>query len=108
MTDNTNIEELLKAHLNATGQRFDKLEVKIDTLSDVVVSLARAETKLLALEESRHEQGGRLGEMERKSYGMKEDISDNTEFRLGAIKFLWITVSAGATILIGVYLKGIL
>jgi hypothetical protein len=106
MTDR--VEDLLRAHLKDNSTRFDRLEEKIDTLSDVVVSLARAETKLIALEDSRHEQGTRLGRVEREAYQMREDIADNTSFRNGLIKLFWIGFSGVATVLIGLYFKGVI
>lgn len=101
------IQSLLKAHLTTTEQRFDKLEDKIDSLSEVVISLARAETKLVALEESRQDQGRRLGTLEKNFYELKEETNDNTDFRRIVIRGVWILVTAAITIGTGVYINAL-
>ena len=98
------IQQLLKAHLKTTEQRFDKLEAKIDSLSDVVISLARAETKLIALEESRQEQSKRLGSVELKVQELKEETNDNTDFRKAGTRAFWILLTALCTVGVGMYL----
>lgn len=104
MEPSRDLEELLKAHLNATEQRFDRLDSKIDSLSEVVVSLARAETKLIGLEESRHEQGRRLGKLEEDFHGLREETNDNKAFRINLTRAFWIILSAVITVSLGVYL----
>jgi hypothetical protein len=47
-TDNSGYEN----QLHQVDVRFDRIEGKLDVLTDTVVSLARAEEKLLALERS--------------------------------------------------------
>ena len=51
--ETSNLESLLKQHLAADQSRLDRIETKIDKLSDTVVALARAEEKLFNLEASR-------------------------------------------------------
>lgn len=104
MDPNRDLENLLKAHLTATEQRFDRLDSKIDSLSEVVVSLARAETKLIGLEESRLDQGKRLGKLEENFHELKEETGDNTAFRVNLTRAFWIILSAVATVGLGVYL----
>jgi DNA repair exonuclease SbcCD ATPase subunit len=99
------LQTLLRAHLSTTEQRFDKLEAKIDSLSDVVISLARAETKLIGLEESRQEQGKRIGALELTIQELKEESNDNTDFRRAIARAAWIIITAAITIGVGLYLK---
>jgi DNA repair exonuclease SbcCD ATPase subunit len=99
------IQTLLKNHLTTTEQRFDKLEAKIDSLSDVVISLARAETKLIALEESRQEQGKRIGNLELSVQDLKEDTNDNTDFRRAITRIAWVLITAVLTVGVGFYLR---
>jgi TolA-binding protein len=105
MTVDLEIQTLLKAHLTTTEQRFDKLEDKIDSLSEVVISLARAETKLIALEESRQDQGRRLGSLEKDFYELKEEASDNSAFRQALTRAFWILLTAAITVSTGMYLS---
>lgn len=102
MMDN-DLQDLLKSHLLTTEQRFDRLENKIDNLSDVVVSLARAETKLITLEESRHEQGRRIGHLEEQLHRVEESTNYNVSFRTNIVKAFWILLTAVATVGTGIY-----
>lgn len=99
-----NLEELLRSTLLLYNSRFDKLESKIDSLSEVVILLAKVETKLAALEESRIDQGRRLGHLETISFEVKEETNSNTAFRGTFTKAFWIIIAAAATVSMGVYL----
>lgn len=103
--DNSSLESLLRQHLQADQARLDRIESKIDKLSDTVVALARAEEKLVNLESSRyqildtldaHEE--RLDEHE-KRLG-QGDITLNTITRV-----FWIAVTSAIGALV-VFLTG--
>lgn len=99
------VEELLAEHLRADQGRLDRIEVKIDKLSETVVSLARAEEKLVGLEVSKLELKSRLDE--------HDDILETHEKRLndGAVtlntigKLFWIAVAAGIAVALDLYLR---
>lgn len=105
MNQNDNIEKLLKAHLSQDNYRLDRIEEKIDKLSDTVVALARAEEKLINLEGSRqsildtldtHEQ-----RLDKHDARLNEgDVTLNT-----ITKLFWIVVTAAVGVLV-VYLTG--
>lgn len=99
------LQTLLRAHLSTTEQRFDKLEAKIDSLSDVVISLARAETKLIGLEESRQEQGKRIRAIELTLQELKEEAGDNSAFRETVTRAFWIVITAACTVGTAIYLS---
>lgn len=46
-----NLEALLTEHISNDRARLDRIEVKIDKLSETVIALARAEEKLTSLEQ---------------------------------------------------------
>ena len=52
---NKRIEDALREHLTQENHRLDRIEEKLDKLTDTVVALARAEEKLLNLEKSRQD-----------------------------------------------------
>ena len=54
-TPTDNLEHLLRKHLEQDQDRLNRIEDKIDKLSDTVIALARAEEKLINLEASRTE-----------------------------------------------------
>ena len=50
MADNKELQD----HIMRDDRRLDRIEEKIDRLSETVISLARAEEKLIALESDRN------------------------------------------------------
>lgn len=53
--DTSNLELLLSEHLKADQTRLDRIETKIDKLSETVIAIARAEEKLINLETARND-----------------------------------------------------
>lgn len=100
------LHHALQTHLFTTEQRFDKLENKIDNLSEVIVSLARAETKLVALEESRREQGKRIGIIEAEIRQLEDSTEKNSGFRNFIVKGFWVITTALSTVAVGYYFAG--
>lgn len=82
---------------NTNGSRLDRIEQKIDKLSEIVISLARAEEKLVGLEAEKinirnilDKQGVRIGEIERKI--------DESDVTLKVIhRIFWIVLVAGVS-----------
>lgn len=74
--------------------RLDRIEEKIDKMSEAVVALARAEEKISALNETTHIILKRLVDYDIRMRQV-ESQSANAEIRLKSItKFAWITVTA--------------
>lgn len=87
-------EELIKQHIAQDNSRLDRIEAKIDKLAETVVAIARAEEKLVNLEEEKIRQNRRIGDLE-------EDIDKITsavvmiDTKLGTlIKAGWIIFGA--------------
>ena len=50
MSPSNDLEKVLRNHLENDTKRLDRIEAKIDKLSETVVSLARVEEKVIALD----------------------------------------------------------
>ena len=58
-------------------KRLDRIEEKIDKLSDAMISLARAEEKLIAIEKNNHANYDRMNKFSAKLDNIKEKVNDN-------------------------------
>jgi hypothetical protein len=72
-------------------QRLNRIEAKLDTLADAVVSLARVEERMITLfkrmdayDDSLRGQGARIGELEKKVYSSA-----------WVERVIWVVVAAG-------------
>ena len=72
------------------SSRFDKLEEKIDKLSDAMVSLARSEEKILAIQEQVANQTERLNRHSEKLDEV-EKVSLSNAF---TSKIVWVILTA--------------
>ncbi len=103
--ETSNLETLLKQHLAADQSRLDRIETKIDKLSDTVVALARAEEKLVNLEASR------MGILD--TLDAHEERLDHVDRRLadGAVtlntinKLFWIIIATGLAAIFAVVIS---
>lgn len=57
--------------------RLDRIETKIDKLSDAMISLARTEEKILAMEENNRSYYDRLNKHSEKIDRIEEKVSEN-------------------------------
>ena len=105
MSQNDNLESLLKQHLEADQARLDRIETKIDKLSDTVVALARAEEKLINLESSRHQILDTLDAHEERLDGHDKRLSEGDVTLNTITRVFWITVTSAIGALI-VFLAG--
>ena len=58
-------------------KRLDRIEEKIDKLSDAMISLARAEEKLIAIEKNNHANYDRMNKFSAKLDNIEEKVNDN-------------------------------
>lgn len=58
-------------------QRLDRIEEKIDRLSEAMISLARAEEKLIAIEKNNHNNTDRMNRFSRKLDDIEKKVDDN-------------------------------
>jgi tetrahydromethanopterin S-methyltransferase subunit G len=58
-------------------QRLDRIEEKIDRLSEAMISLARAEEKLIAIEKNNHNNFDRMNRFSAKLDDIEKKVDDN-------------------------------
>lgn len=86
--------------------RLDRIEEKIDKLSDAVVSIARAEEKLAGLESLNIEQHRKLQDLDDRLRTVETKVHDAQQSLNIFNKIFWIAISAGITAVIGMIFMG--
>lgn len=83
------------------AKRLDRIETKIDKLTDAMVSIARAEEKLIAIENNNHSAYERMNKFSQKLDDIERKVNENAH-TVGIInKIAWVTT----TILLGGIIK---
>lgn len=84
--------------------RLDRIEEKIDKLSDAMIALARAETKIVNIQEDTAEHWQRLNKHSARMDRIEEKVYDNTKTIQVVSRMFWITFATtlGAVIAYGV------
>ena len=78
------------------AQRLDRIEDKIDKLSDAMVSLARAEEKLIAIEKNNHSSVERMNRFSQKLDAIEKKVDENAH-TVGIInRLFWVVIVAAA------------
>lgn len=85
----------------AVNERFDRIERKIDKLSDAMVNLARTEEKLMQMEIDRANTVDRLNRHSEKIDELNDEVKENSRVTKNVTKITWIIVAA----LVGVAVK---
>ena len=80
--------------VQAVEERFDRLEKKIDKLSDAMVSLARTEEKIMAMEADRANILERVNRHSEKLDQLNDDVKENSRVTSNITKATWIIVAA--------------
>jgi vacuolar-type H+-ATPase subunit E/Vma4 len=97
------VEQKLEAHLMSDGHRLDRIEAKIDKLSETVISLARAEEKLVSLENDKKILMERMVRHEEKLDVVEKKV-DETSITVTVInRLFWIVIMAVSTGLAGMF-----
>lgn len=89
-------EDVLKEHLRVDATRLDRIEQKIDKLAETVISLARAEEKLIALESDRENIHRRLSKNEEAILAVSSKVDENAVTVKVINRLFWIFVSVAA------------
>lgn len=96
-------KDILHAHLQVDAQRLDRIESKIDKLSETVISLARAEEKLISLENDKTFLMERMVKNEERIDDVERKV-DETSVTVSVInRLFWIVVIAAATGAVGMF-----
>lgn len=77
-------------------KRFDKLEVKIDALSEALVIMARNEEKVIAMQDRLTQQGERLNRHSEKLDKLEKIVSSNAVVVKLMVTFIGALLAAGA------------
>jgi hypothetical protein len=87
------MDKELEQHIVGETHRLDRIEAKIDKLSETVISLARAEEKLVALENDKKFLMDRMIKNEERVESIEKKV-DETSVTVRVInRLFWITVA---------------
>ena len=83
-----------------TQQRLDRIESKIDKLAEAIISLARAEEKLIQLENDKKFLMEQMIKFEDRLLQLERNTSETASSLSFITRFFWIGMSAiGATVI---------
>jgi phosphoglycerate-specific signal transduction histidine kinase len=83
-----------------TQQRLDRIESKIDKLAEAIISLARAEEKLVQLENDKKFLMEKMVKFEERLLHVERNTSETASSLSFINRFFWIGMSAiGATVI---------
>lgn len=80
----------------STNQRLDRIEGKLDQLAEAMVSMARAEEKLVGIKEDQDRQFERMNKFSVKLDDIEKKVDDNARTIQVINKLFWVAVVAGA------------
>lgn len=83
--------------------RLDRIERKIDDLSDAMISLARAEEKLTSIEKNNFAHYERMNRFSRKLDNLEKIVNDNARTVSIITRFFWIFVTVATSGGLGMY-----
>ena len=93
----------LEQHIVGETHRLDRIEAKIDKLSETVISLARAEEKLISLENDKKFLMDRMIKNEEKMDNIEKKV-DETSVTVRVInRLFWIVIVAVITGAVGMF-----
>ena len=85
---------MASAEHDAQNQRLDRIESKIDQLSDAMIQLARAEEKLSNIESNTQNQYERLNRHSEKIDQLDDEIKTTKTRQEFLVRFMWICITA--------------
>ena len=77
--------------------RLDRIETKIDQMSDAIISLARAEEKIITLTEFGKQQGEQILTLINRVDRLEELVRANASTVNVINKIFWVVIAAAAT-----------
>lgn len=80
--------------VESNQKRLDRIEEKIDKLGDAMISLARAEEKLIAIEKNNHANYDRMNKFSEKLDVIENKVEDNAR-TVGIINKVAVIVGTG-------------
>ena len=79
-----------------TNTRLDRIESKLDQLADAMVSMARAEEKLIGLKEDHERAYERMNRFSQKLDIIEKKVEDNARVIQVINKLFWVAIVAAA------------
>ena len=79
-----------------TENRLDRIEEKIDKLTDAMIVMARAEEKLVQLEKNHSAHYERMNRFSEKLDAIEKKVNDNAHTVNTINKLFWIAIIAAA------------
>lgn len=89
---------------SAVDGRLDRIEAKIDKLAEAIVSIARAEEKLVMLENDKKFLMQRMIELDERVATVEKKTDDNTASLSIIQKIAWIAASTAIASAVGAFL----
>ena len=86
------------------NKRFDRIEDKIDKLSDAMISLARTEEKIMAMESDKNNMIERLNRHSEKIDELNDKANENSRTTSNINKIVWLIVAAVITVAVRAFL----
>lgn len=102
------LDELHKKFDEHYSDRMDRMESKLNQLTDAVVSLARAEEKISVLIQDMTEIKHAVNSHTNRIHQLEIDVSRNSSNLTTLSKFFWTAVGAGVSVVVAAILSGIL
>lgn len=90
---------------NEIGNRFDRIETKLDKLSDAMISLARTEEKIMAMETDRANQMNRMNRFSEKLDSIEKKCDDNQRTVSTINKLFWVVIIAVVGVMVQQYMS---
>ena len=84
--------------------RLNRIEDKLDKLSEAIISLARAEEKISQMEKFLHQQMEMLVDGQRRLEAVEKNVMSNATTINVINKLFWIVMAAAATTITGMLL----
>jgi|TARA_R110000823_G_scaffold59894_1_gene143487 hypothetical protein len=86
---------------NEQSSRLDRIETKLDSMSDAIISLARAEEKISTLMEIQKQQGAQILAVINRIETLDGMVRDNQSTVHVINKIFWIVLTAAAAAIAG-------
>jgi hypothetical protein len=86
---------------NEQSSRLDRIETKLDSMSDAIISLARAEEKISTLMEIQKQQGAQILAVINRIETLDGMVRDNQSTVNVINKIFWIVLTAAAAAIAG-------
>ena len=99
----TDVAQVKRDHMEQSD-RLDRIEEKIDKMSEAIISLARAEEKITTLHTFSKTQSEMIGQLSRRIEKLEATVNENAVVVNVINKVFWIVVVASATVASGMLL----